>query len=150
MSPGRDDYRGRRSCGSPCTRTARRTASPACPGAAVGRASVMGLQPPVASFPRLCTTRLKEQLAVRLHPPPHLRLRRTGHSPILGGATTSQPDAPAAAGNCRRASGWANSRNPRKGGGEGRGPSSCIFETAFLVLDGPRAAVLPNAISGSF
>uniref|UniRef100_A0A452R6G6 Heteroous nuclear ribonucleoprotein D n=1 Tax=Ursus americanus TaxID=9643 RepID=A0A452R6G6_URSAM len=90
----------------------------------------MGLQPPVASFPRLCTTRLKEQLAVRLHPPPHLRLRRTGHSPILGGATTSQPDAPAAAGNCRRTSGWANSRNPRKGGGEGRGPSSCIFETA--------------------
>lgn len=88
---------------------------------------------------------------VRASPPPSQRRRRTGYSPLPGGATTPQPDAPSppAAGECG-VGGWADSRNTRKGGGRGRGTSSRTFETALLVLDGPRAAVLSNAISGSF
>lgn len=80
--------------------------------------------------------------------PPALRRRRAGPGRLQGGAATPRPHAaaPAAWG----AGGWADSGIARKGGGEGRGASSCALHTTFLVLDGPRAAAFSNATSGSF
>ncbi|XDA77692.1 hypothetical protein R6Z07M_007784 [Ovis aries] len=150
--PVASDYGGRRSCRSPCPRAASRGASlrpprarrpqePAGQGRDLWadslswRPPLTPREPPAARLP----SPTPNPQARKAQPPSgrcyHTPARRLASRPQLGcaGGAVGEP-----------------TRNPRKSGGGGRGPSSRAFETALLVLDGPRAAVLSNAISGSF
>lgn len=150
--PVASDYGGRRSCRSPCPRAAQPgRLAPGHPEPGVPREPARTGSRPLGRLPFLAATADTQRAAGCTLPPlPPLQIRRrTGHSRLPGGAThpSPTPRLPPAAGLCGRAVGEPTG-NPRKSGGGGRGPSSRAKQ--LLVLDGPRAAVLSNAISVPF
>lgn len=129
-----------------CVRSARRPQAPLWTPP-----EARGLHLRAASLLGLGTSGTEGAEGARLPAPPQ-RSGRTGHGRLQGGITTParRPGSRPPPGSGGGAGGCEESRNLRKGGDRGRGTSSCAFETALLVLDGPRAAVLSNATSGSF